>query len=65
MLSTASIPEIYQHQSIFPSYYSVENFKKIYLFYGQNRMDVFEGSRNEQWNLIKTSQECFLQQYVD
>ena len=30
MLSKVSIPEIYQHQSIFPSYYNVENIKKIY-----------------------------------
>ena len=60
MLSKASIPEIYQHQSIIPSYYDVENTKKIYSFYGQNRMDIFEGSRNEWSKLIKASQECFL-----
>ena len=64
MLSTASIPEIYHHQSIFPPYYSVENIKKIYSLYRQNRMDIFEGSRNERSRLIKASQECFLQQNV-
>ena len=61
MLSEASITEIYQHQSISPSYYDVENIKKIYSLYGQNRMDIFEGSHNERSKLIKASQECFLQ----
>ena len=58
MLSKASIPEIYQQQSIFPSYYDVEILEillwcRIYSLHGQNRMDIFEGSRNERLKLIK------------
>ena len=48
-----------------PSDYGVENAKKIYSFYGQNRIDIYEGRRNEGSKLIKASQECFLQQCVD
>ena len=55
MLSTVSMPEIHQHQSIFPSYYGIENIKKIYSLYGQNRMDILEGKPNEQLQLIKAS----------
>ena len=64
MLSKASIPEIYQQQSIFPSYYDVEILEillwcRIHSLHGQNRMDFFEDSRNERSKLIKASQECF------
>ena len=48
-----------------PFDYGVENAKKIYSFYGQNRTDIYEGRRNEGSKLIKASQECFLQQCVD
>ena len=48
MLSTVSMPKIQQHQSIFPSYYGIENIKKIYSLYGQNKTDIFEGKPNEQ-----------------
>ena len=47
-----------------PSDYVVENAKKIYLFYGQNRIDIYEGRCNEGSKLIKASQDCFLQQCV-
>ena len=62
MLSTASIPEIYLSTPIdLPVlFYGRENIKKIYSFYGQNRMDIFEGSRNERSKLIKANQGCFL-----
>ena len=49
----------------FLSDYGIENAKKIYSFYGQNRIDIYEGRRNEGSKLIKASQECFLQQCVD
>ena len=41
-----------------PSDYGIENAKKIYLFYGQNRIDIYEGRRNKGLKLIKASQEC-------
>ena len=55
MLSTASIPELYQHQFD----YSVENAKKIYSFYGQNSIDIYIGRHNEGLKLIKAIQKCF------
>ena len=48
-----------------PSDYDVENVKKIYSFYGQNRIDIYERRRNEGSKLIKASQESFLHQCVD
>ena len=48
-----------------PSDYGIKNAKKIYSFYGQNRINIYEGRRNEGSKLIKTSQECFLQECVD
>ena len=48
-----------------PSDHGVENAKKIYSFYGQNRIYIYEGRRNEGSKLIKASQECFLQQCID
>ena len=44
--------------------YGAENAKKIYSFYGQNRINIYEGRRNEGSKLIKASHECFLQQCV-
>ena len=44
-----------------PSDYGIENAKKIYSFYGQNRINIYEGRCNEGLKLMKTSQECFLQ----
>ena len=46
------------------SEYGVENAKKIYSFYGQNRIDIYEGRCNEGSKLIKATQDCFLQQCV-
>ena len=48
-----------------PSDYGIENAKKIYSFYRQNKIDIYESRRNEGSKLIKASQECFLQQCVD
>ena len=48
-----------------PSDYGIENAKKIYSFYGQNRINIYEGRCNEGLKLMKTSQECFLQECVD
>ena len=42
-----------------PSDYGIENAKKIYSFYRQNRTDIYESRRNEGSKLIKASQECF------
>ena len=42
-----------------PSDYGIENAKKIYSFYRQNKIDIYESRRNEGSKLIKASQECF------
>ena len=42
-----------------PSDYGVENAKKIYLFYGQNRKDIYEVRRNEGSKRTKESQMFF------
>ena len=47
-----------------PSEYGVGNARKIYSFYGQNRIDIYERRCNEGLRLIKPTQNCFLQQCV-
>ena len=38
---------------------------KIYLFYRQNRIDIYKGRYKEELKLIEADQECFLQQCID
>ena len=45
-----------------PDEYGMDSAGKVFAFYGKNKIDVYEGKRNEAPGLIKSSEEFYLAQ---